>query len=229
MSAGTGAPPRRGSAAADQRRDRRGRFVAADGPLDRPCSRALPGRTGPTYLARKSKLELVRIATRLTLRLSSLQAEAIGQRPVHPLPAIPKRALAMVQMRKEETARRRDLLSEIMVNLAESRTEVSPTILAREMTILLGKHFGVEQLFRSGLIGVWNPDADFFGREEEDQLACAKQLNRLNRRALMAKLQSTESKVRALEHSRKLELVKESADQNWSLSEILPLFDETVA
>ncbi len=204
--------PARGSAAAFQARDARGRFLRAGRADDRPRVSSA-GRTGPSHLARKTKLELVRLLTRLTLQLQARHAETKGERPnliASPGPANMESIRAAERL---EIDRRRAILAELLLEFAESRQDPRPCEIARRMALRLGSPFATPQLYRSSLVDIWMPDADYFGRSDEDRLPGAAENNRLSRRLLVHHILRTKRLLVKVDEERTASLLIEAADE----------------
>lgn len=180
----TAAIPARGSAAATQTRDAYGRFRTVGGTPDRK-RRAGAGRTGPSYLTRKSKLELARMLTRITLEYEARLSEASGGRAEWREPAVPLNMQSIRSAQQAETRRRRSALAEILDDFAADRRDPRPSELAREMSARLGGPFSTPQLYRSNLVDLWRSEADYFGRCGEDLVPGALEHTRLSRRVIV--------------------------------------------
>ncbi len=215
-------PPRRGSAAATQKRDSSGRFVAVDRKRQPTRSKTRSGRTGPTYLAVKSKLELTRLAVRDLRKLEAMRAETLGVAPPNPVRIVPQRMTEILKLKNATVTHRRRVLAEILEDCAFERiSDPSPSFLASEMQERLGTTFRVEQLYRPALIGIWRKEADYFGKQAIDRERGAAGFHRMSRRRLVASILRMREEAAELEASRRIILLDAVNCEGWSLSEIM--------
>lgn len=218
----SGRPPRtpsrphaRGSAALTQVRDARGRFLRTGRADDRPRVSSA-GRTGPSHLARKTKLELVRLLTRLTLQLQARHAETKGERPSSIASSGPANMKSIRAAERLEIERRRAILAELLLEFAESRLDPRPCEIARRMALRLGTPFAAPQLYRPSLVDIWRPNADYFGRSDEDSLPVAAEHNRLSRRLLVHHILRAKRLLARVDEERNANLLIETADdEEW--------------
>lgn len=204
--------------------------MKAGGRHGRPRTSLRLGCVGPSHLAHKSKLELTRIAVRLLRQLEGRRAEVEGKPPISAQPRVPQRIRAILKAKEAETNRRRAILTEIVEDyVAAHRCDPTPEFLSESMSRRLGVNFSKEQLYRHGLIETWRPDADFFGRQDLDRERGASDFFRRAKPRLVAAILRMQRELNEVEDRRRTDLRDQSRRDGWSLSEILPDFDEELA
>lgn len=184
--------PRRGSAAADQKRDAGGRF-APRRPRKIPGQpRGRPGRSGGSHHKRLSHLGLVRALVRLEHMVGRLEAE--GKRVVWSDP-VPHEKPNVHGLRAKESgrvAKTVEALNAILEDLAVARDDVTPRDsekLAAMLSERLDRRIWGRTLYRPPYDALWRDAADLPKPLATDRAAGFADWSRLPRRHLIHRIE----------------------------------------
>lgn len=205
--------PRRGSAAAGQKRDAGGRFAPRRARKVPGQPRGRPGRSGRSHHARLSHLALVRVLVRLEHMVGRLQAEASRVAWSDPVPRVRANVHGLRAKESGRVARTVQALHDVLEELATARDDAAARDserLAAMLSTRLGRKVWGRTLYRPPYDAIWRDAADLPALLPTDGAAGFAARSRLPRRHLIHRIERLQLERDALLPVLRARLVEES-------------------